>query len=70
MTVGLCVDHPNKSYAHTAGTTEHTWTCTVCKAEEPEMCTFPFDENGIGSCVCGNGSWTRTTWPIWSMTAR
>ncbi len=55
VTVGLCVDHPNKSYAHTAGTTEHTWTCTVCKAEEPEMCTFPFDENGIGSCVCGNG---------------
>ena len=53
--VGLCVDHPNKSYAHTAGTTQHTWTCTVCKAEEPEMCTFPFDENGIGSCVCGNG---------------
>ena len=46
VTVGLCVDHPNKSYAHTAGTTEHTWTCTVCKAEEPEMCTFTFDETG------------------------
>ncbi len=55
VTVGLCVDHPNKSYAHTAGTTEHTWTCTVCKAEEPEMCTFTFDETGTGSCVCGNG---------------
>ena len=52
--VGQCTGHPSKSYTHDAGTTTHTWTCPNCGTAEPETCTFQFDQNGDGSCICGN----------------
>ena len=55
VTVGQCTDHSDKSYAHDAGTTTHKWTCNACKKEESEPCTFEFQQDGTGTCVCGNG---------------
>ena len=55
VTVGQCTDHSNKSYVHDAGTTTHKWTCNACKKEESEPCTFEFQQDGTGTCVCGNG---------------
>lgn len=55
ITVGPCTSHPDKSYAHTPGSTTHTWTCPYCGTKTTENCTFDIDgQTGSGACVCGN----------------
>lgn len=55
VVVKKCENHEKGSYTHANGTTEHTWTCLHCAAEETEMCTFNFDETGVGTCRdCNN----------------
>lgn len=54
LVVGPCANHPGKAYEPADGKTEHTWTCQYCAAQGTEMCTFPFDETGTGTCVCGH----------------
>ena len=53
--VGQCTDHSDKSYSHDPGTTTHTWTCDACGITESKPCTFDFQQDGTGTCVCGNG---------------
>ena len=53
--VGQCTDHSDKSYSHNPGTTTHTWTCRACGiTAESEACTFTFQQDGTGTCFCGN----------------
>ena len=55
VTVNKCTDHAGKSYKHTPGTTEHTWTCPLCGTEETEPCTYTFAQDGTGICdFCQN----------------
>ncbi len=55
VTVGQCMDHSDKSCTHDDGTTTHTWTCDACGIAESEPCTFDFQQDGTGTCFCGNG---------------
>ncbi|MDE6994814.1 MAG: Ig-like domain-containing protein, partial [Lachnospiraceae bacterium] len=55
VTVGQCMDHSDKNCTHDPGTTTHTWTCRACGITELEPCTFTFQQDGTGTCVCGNG---------------
>lgn len=57
VVVGECTDHAGKSYEHTPGATEHTWTCPLCGTEETEACTFTF-QNKDGTCALCNNSLT------------
>ena len=55
VTVDKCTGHAGKSYKHTPGTTEHTWTCPLCGTEETEPCTYTFAQDGTGICdFCQN----------------
>ena len=55
LTVGQCTNHEKGSYTAVPGTPTHTWTCPYCGTSEMEKCTFNFNENGVGTCGCGNG---------------
>ena len=56
VVVKKCEAHEKGNYTPVAGTTQHTWTCLHCAAKETEMCTFNFDETGVGTCSdCNNG---------------
>ena len=57
VVVGECTGHAGKSYEHTPGATEHTWTCPLCGTEETEACTFTF-QNRDGTCALCNNSLT------------
>ena len=54
VVVGECTGHAGKSYAHTTGTTEHTWTCPACGTEDTEPCTFDFEDKDGTCALCGN----------------
>ena len=55
VVVKKCEAHEKGNYTPVAGTTQHTWTCLHCAEEETEMCTFNFDETGVGTCRdCNN----------------
>ncbi|USF27523.1 hypothetical protein N510_002475 [Firmicutes bacterium ASF500] len=54
VVVGECTDHTGKTYKHTPGTTEHTWTCPACGTEDTEPCTFDFEDKNGTCALCGN----------------